>query len=187
MAKKIFLLLALIAVASANFAHVSAAAGDVNFEPLVTTYDGSHPASLTLIRMKESGTIYFVATEDLTKSMAFVAYSRKIFDFYLNRDEHGLYSPLIFTMALPKQERGQLDDNLGEWRETVHIVPVYALFGVEGGQVICDKPFFSASSLESTHYHDRIQNPTHERLIEILLTHMPRLHALTESRGITLP
>lgn len=185
MAKKIFLLLALI-VLTTTFAHC-AAADDIDFEPLLTTYDGSHPESLTLIRMKESGAIYFVATEDLTKDMAFVAYSRKIFDFYLNRDEYGSYSPLIFTMLLPMQQRGQLDDNLGEWRESVHVVPVYALFEVEGGRVICDKPFFSASSLESTHYHDRIQNPMHERLIKILLTHMPRLHALTESKGIILP
>lgn len=185
MAKKIFLLLALILL-TATFAHVRAA-DEVDFEPLVTTYDGSNPESLTLIRMKDDGAIYFVATESLTKGMAFVPYSRKIFDFYLSRDEYGGYSPLIFTMALPMQQRGQLDDNLGEWRKSVHVVPVYALFEVDGGQVICDKPFFSASSLQSTHYHDRIQNPTHQRLIEILLTHMPRLHELTNSKGIVLP
>ncbi len=184
MTKKIILLLALILLS----ASCEAAENDgfINFDPLATTYSENDPASLTLIRMKENGEIYFVASDASANTMAFVKYSSELYNFYLNKGENG-YPPLIFLLILPMQERGQLDDNLGAWQNTLHLVPTYALFNVEGGQIICEKPFFSADSLESTHYHDRIQNPKNERLVEIFMTHMPRLHDEVNARGISLP
>lgn len=179
MAKKIILLLALILLTTS----VAAAEDDIGFAPLATSYSEGNPASLTLIKEKSDGSIYFVVSDDSINEMAFIKYSPKLYNCYLN--ENG--SPAIFEMMLPNQERGQLDDNLGEWDKTVHIIPVYALFEVDGEQVICDKPFFSASYLNPSHYHDRIQNPKYNRLIEIFLKHMPRLHADVTSRGISLP
>lgn len=184
MAKKIFLFLALIIFAVMPTAR---ATDDLPFDTLAMTSVDDKSAMLLLIRSKTDGALYFVAADVSTNTMARVDYSRKIYDFYLTADEYGLYSPLMFEMALPNQQRGQLDDELGEWRQNIHVVPVYALFDVQGGQIICDKPFYSASYLNPSHYHDRIQNPVHVRLIEILLTHMPRLHEQVATRGITLP
>lgn len=179
MTKKIILLLVLILLTKS----AAAAEDDINFDPLATSYSEGNPAALTLIKEKSDGAIYFVISDDSLNEMAFIKYSPKLYNLYLN--ENG--SPAIFEMMLPNQERGQLDDNLGAWEKNIHIIPVYALFGVDGEQVICDKPFFSASYLNPSHYHDRIQNPKHVRLIEIFLKHMPRLHADATSRKISLP
>lgn len=184
MAKKIFLLLALILM---TFTSAEAVGNDLDFDPIMTTYTEGDSGSLTLIRMKDNGAFYFVATDISANTMAFILYDRKLYDFYLNKDEYGGYPPLIFAMALPMSERGQLDDNLGAWEKTVHIVPVYALFNVKDGQVICDDEFYSATSLESTHFHDKIKNPNHTQLVQIFMTHMPRLHELLDAKGINLP
>ena len=184
MAKKIFLLLALILL---TFTSAEAADDNLNFDPIVTTYTEGSNDALTLIRMKENGALYFIATDISNNTMAMAQYSRKFYDFYLNKDEHGGYPPLIFTMALPMSERGQLDDDLGKWENTVHVIPVYALFNVTDGQVICDDEFYSATSMESTHYQAPIKNPNHTRLVQILMTHMPRLHELLDAKGINLP
>lgn len=184
MAKKIFLLLALILL---TFTSTEAADDDLNFEPIMTTYTDGSTAALTLIRMKDDGTLYFVAADTSINTIAFVPYSRKVYDFYLNKDEYGGYPPLIFAMALPMSERGQLDDDLGDWKDKVHVIPVYALFNVTDGQVICDDEFYSATSMESTHFHDKIKNPNHTQLVQIFMTHMPRLHELLDAKGINLP
>ena len=184
MLKKFIMLFALImlTVSSVNAADNE----DLNFEPLATTYSENNSASLTLVKIKDDDSIFFAVADSPTSTMAFVKYSPELYNFYLKKSEYG-YPPLIFTMMIPMQERGQLDDNLGAWDNSVHLIPVYALFNVENGQVICDKPFFSADSLESTHFHDTVQNPNHTRLIEIFMTHMPRLHEEVNSKSIVLP
>ena len=184
MAKKIFLLLALILL---TFTSAEAADSDLDFDPIMTTYTEGSTDVLTLIRMKKDGTLYFIAADEKIKPAALVPYSRKLYDFYLNKDESGSYPPLIFAMVLTEDERGQLDDNLGEWQDKVHIIPVYALFNVKDGQVVCDDEFYSATSMESTHFHDKIKDPNHTRLIEIFMTHMPRLHELLDTNGVDLP
>ena len=178
-AKKIFLIIALMIFA----VHVEAAD---NFDALATTYTEGKSASLTLVRLKTDGTLYFITADSSANSMALVKYSRKVYDFYLTRTPHG-YSPLIFEMILLNQQRGQIDDDLGVWQGKIHVVPVYALFDVFRKDIICNKPFYSAGTLNPSHYHGTIRNPVHERLIEILLTHMPRLHEQVAARGITLP
>lgn len=184
MAKKIILLIALILFTSMN---VEAAEEELNFEPIMTTYNDGETAALTLIRMKADGEIYFVVTETSSQTLAFMQYSRQLYDFYLNKNADGTFLPLIFRMALPAQERGQLDDDLGDWKENVHVVPVYALFDVANGQVVCEKPFHSATGLEPSHYQADIQNPNHTRLVEIFMTHMPLLHERIDAAGINLP
>lgn len=180
MAKKIILLLALILFTSLN---AEAADDELNFDPIMTTYTDDEPAALTLIRMKEDGSIYFVATDTSANAMAFMQYSRRLYDFYVEPSQ----SPLIFMMALPAQERGQLDDDLGDWQGNVHVVPIYALFNVADGQIICEKPFYSATGLTPSHYQATIRNPNHTRLVEIFMTHMPRLHERIDKAGISLP
>ena len=183
MAKKIFLLLVLIFFA----APVEAAdENNLPFDTLAVAYPADESSILALIKMKSDGSLGFMVAEKNVEPIGLVFYSRKVYDFYLNKDTYG-YPPLIFNMIIPQQQRGQLDDNLGEWNDNVHILPVYALFDVKDGQVICEKSFTSGKGLNPSHYQARIQNPNHVRLIEIFMTHMPRLHEIIKSKNISLP
>ena len=183
--KKIFLLLALILLTTANVE--AAEQSDLPFEPLATTYvEGEPHEMLALIKMKSDNSLYFMATAKGISSIGLAVYRRETYDFYLHEAPTG-YPPLIFGMILPEQERGQLDDDFGAWEENVHLLPVYALFDVKDGQIICDKPFYSASGLNPSHYQGTIQNPEFTRLIEIFMTHMPRLHEAVTAQNITLP
>ncbi|MBR6889152.1 MAG: hypothetical protein IKN16_12035 [Selenomonadaceae bacterium] len=183
MAKKIILLLALILSTAANVE----AADDINFDELATTNTEGATEFLSLIRMKDNGALHFVAIDDTIHAVGMVKYSSELCNFYQRRSKDGDFPPLKFLMILPERERGQLDDNLGEWLGNGHIIPVYALFDVKGGQIIFDKPFYSARGITPLHYHSTIQNPVHERLIEIFMTHMPRLHEIIKSKNISLP
>ena len=183
MSKKIILILALILLTAANVE----AADEINFDELATTNTEGATEFLSLIRMKDNGALHFVAIDDATHAVGMVNYSANLFNFYQHRGQYGDFPPLIFLMVLPERERGQLDDDLGDWIEKAHILPVYALFDVKDGQVICEKPFYSARGLNPSHYQGTIQNPIHERLIEIFMTHMPRLHELMEKQNISLP
>lgn len=179
--KKFFLTVALILLtATTSFA------AEENFEQLATTYSDDGNASLMLIRY-DDGQIFFGAVDKLSGAIALVEYSNKLRNFYVSKNEYGYYPSLIFLMAVCGQERGQLDDDLGEWQQEVHLVPVYASFDVVNGQIVCDNPFYSATYLNPSHYHAAIQNPKHTRLIEIFVTQMPRLNELIESKGIVLP
>lgn len=186
LARKIILLLAVIFLTAT--ANVEAAEeNNLPFDVVADAYSESGTEAIALIRMKTNGALaLMVAAKDLSP-VGIVPYTRKTYDFYLTPDEHGLYSPLIFEMLIPQSERGQLDDNLGEWDETIHTLPIYALFNVQNGQVICQKPFYSAGTMNPSHYHDTVKNPNHERLIEILMTVMPRLHEVIAGRNISLP
>ncbi len=182
--RKIILLLALIMMSA-----TCAAAPDngLPFDPLATTYAEGDSGALTLIRMKDTGELCFLVADNKAQALGMVPYTSRIYDFYLRRDKSG-YPPFIFQMVIPMESRGQLDDDLGEWQENFHLLPIYALFDVKTGvQVVCNKPFFSASGLNASHFHARIQNPNHERLIEIFLTHMPRLHKQVRDQSISLP
>jgi len=180
--KKIILLLVLILFTAANVE-----ASGLNYDTLATTATKKNPASLSLIKKKNDGSLFLTAVDTEKNLVSLIPFNRKYYDFYLNKGEYGDYPPLIFFMMFLNQERGQVDDNLGEWQGKMHVVPIYALFTVEGGQIICDKPFYSSDNLQSTHYHSTIHNPDYERLIEIYMTHMPRLHKIIESKGIVLP
>ena len=182
MAKKIFLLLVLIFF-SANVE----AADEPNFDELATTNTEGATEFLSLIKMKDNGAFHFVAIDETTKSLGMVKYSSDLCEFYQRRSSYGDFPPLIFLLILPERERGQFDDDLGAWIEKAHILPVYALFDVKDGQVICEKSFTSGKGLNPSHYQARIQNPNHVRLIEIFMTHMPRLHEIIKSKNISLP
>ena len=182
--KKIILLLALIILTAAN---VEAAENDLPFDTIATTYAEGETDAISLIKGKTEDSMAFLVAGENIQGVALIMYSRKVYDFYLNKDSYGYYSPLIFEMFLPGQERGQLDEDLGEWKEISHVVPVYALFEVEDGKVICQKPFYSATMRNPSHYHATIKNPTHERLIEVFMTQMPRLHEIVNEKNISLP
>lgn len=181
--RKIILLLALILLT----ANVEAAPDNgLPFDPLATTASDIDSGALTLIRMKDTGELCFLIADNKAHALGMVPYTSRIYDFYLHKDNSG-YPPFIFQMVIPMESRGQLDDDLGIWQENFHLLPVYALFDVKNGQVVCDKPFYSATMLKPSHYHAKIQNPNHTRLIEIFLTHMPRLHKQIRDQQISLP
>lgn len=187
MAKKIFLLFALILLTMTNVEATEEQQPDLPFEAIASTYNQGDTEMVALIRMKENGSLGFLVAADGTNGIGLIPYSKEIYNFYLNADERGEYPPLIFGMLLPGQTRGQADDELGAWKEDLHMLPVYALFTVQGGHVICEKPFSSASGLEATHYQATIQNPNYTKLIETFMTKMPQLHNVVELSGITLP
>ncbi len=159
-----------------------------NAELLASTYHPSRPRALSLIRNRKDGRLYFMVTDKASGKHAFVAYSKKVYDFYLNKDGYGGYPPLMFVLSVPRDIRGK-DDGLGEWRGKVHHIPVYALFEVVKGRVMFDDdvPFFSASYLNPSHYHDRIEDPVHAQLVRTLMSQMPELHEAVEKTGVRLP
>ena len=182
--KKIILLAALIllTVTSAEAAEEP----DLPFDNVASTYTKGETEMLALVRMKADGALLFLVMAEDAQGIGLVPYSTELYNFYLNKGDTE-YPPLIFGMMLPNQAREQVDDDLGDWNNDLHMLPVYVLFTVKDGKVICQKPFYSAAGLNPSHYQGRIQNPTHIRLIEIFMTHMPRLHEVVQAQGITLP
>ena len=164
------------------------AAANSKFEPLAAGYVDGEKQILMLIRNGDDGELYFMPFDAETESGAFVKFARKIYDFYLNRDSDGTFSPLMFVMATTRQP-DTVDDKLGVWNGDVHMIPVYALFDVRDGQFVFDAPnFYSGEdTLTPSHYHSNIKNPIHDRLIKTLLTKMPLLHADVEAKGVALP
>ena len=185
MTKKIILLLALILL---TFSSAEAAEeNDLPFDTLATSYVEGGNEMLALVKVKSDGKLSFMVMAQGVQAVGLVPYSRNVYDFYLKKSADGIYSPLISFMVLPGQKRGELDDNLGEWRGEAHLLPFYILFDVQDGQVVCEDRLFSASGLNPSHYHDDVKNPNHIRLLKVFATHMPRLHKDIESKGITLP
>ena len=183
--KKIILLLALIFF-TVTAVHVEAA--ESNFETLAAGYVDGEKTILMLVREKSSGNLFFMPFDSETESGAFIQFDPKIYNFYLNSDEHNLYSPLIFVMATTKMSDTS-DDALGTWNNEIHLIPVYAIFDVRDGQIVFDAPnFYSAEgTLTPSHYHSNIKNPIHTLLIETLMTKMPLLHEDVQAKGIQLP
>ena len=158
-----------------------------NAQLLASTYHPSRPRTLSLIKNHHDGRLYFMMSDKASGKHAFVAYSKKVYDFYRNKDEYGGYPPLMFTMSVPRDAKGT-DDRLGEWRGKVHHIPVYALFEVVKGRIMYDDvPFFSASYLNPSHYHDKIEDPMHARLVRTLMSQMSELHEAVEKAGVRLP
>lgn len=181
--KKFFATLALLLLTS------SICAAESNFDILATTYSEQEDAALTLIRNKTDGELYFTITDDSSKSMAFVKFESRLYNFYLNKGEHGIYSPLMFVLICPEEVRGGSDEILGVWKDSVHLMPIYALFDVRDGQIVFDAPnFYSGEeTLTPSHYHSNVTEPVHSRQIEIFMRHMPELHKQVQARGVVLP
>lgn len=187
LAKKILLLLALILLTATTNVEAAEEKNNLPFDVLAEAYSADENEAIAFIKTKPSGEYAFLAAAKGLEPVGIVPYSREMYNFYLGKNEQGNYSPVIFVMLIPQAERGQLDEELGDWDETLHIIPVYAIFDVKDGQIICEKPFYSASGLKATHYQAKIQNPAHERLVEIFLTNLPRLHEVIDSNNISLP
>ena len=179
--KKFFVTLALILLTAST-----CAAAESNFEPLAAGHVEGEQQILMLVRI--GGELYFMPFDAQTESGAFVKFDRKIYDFYLNRDGDGTFSPLMFVMVTPRQS-DPVDDKLGVWKGEMHLIPVYALFDVRDGKIVFDAPnFYSGENTTSpSHYHSNIKNPIHDRLIKTLMTKMPLLHADVKAKGVALP
>ena len=69
------------------------------------------------------------------------------------------------------------------------MIPVYALFDMQNGQMIFDAPYFYSGeeTLTPSHYHSNITEDVHTRLIKIFMTHMPELHNQVQARNVELP
>ena len=180
--KKVILLLALIFLVTMT-ANVEAA--DSNLEPLAVGHVEGENQALMLVQNKTDGQLFFMLIEAETKSFALVPFEEKIYNFYLNKTNGG-YSPAIFLMMTSRQNDTS-DDALGMWNDDMHVIPVYALFNVQDGQIICERFCSGEGSVTPSHYHSDIKNPVHIKLIETLLTKMPLLHEDVQAKGIQLP
>lgn len=179
MLKKIFLLAALILLTATPNVHA-----EESFNMLASTENETE--GLGLIKTSSGGEMYFiVGIKDVVSAL--IPYTKEIYNFYTTANANGEYSPLIFPMILVGQQRGQVDDDLGEWKDNLHLIPVYAQFNVANGQVVCQKPFYSAKGMASDTIEATVQNENYTRLIEIFMTHMPRLHQIVQEKGIALP
>lgn len=175
MLKKLFLILALIMLTA-----TSVEAADSNVEVLATTYTEGDNGELAMVT-DGNGHIFFAVQDVTTGTMALTEFSANLLTFYNFYEIEK--KPLIFYLLVMEQERGQVDDDLGDWKDDTHIIPIYANYTVENGTVICEKPFYSATELDPSHYHATVKNPKHERLIEIFMTHMPRLNEIMASKS----
>ena len=169
--KKFFVAIIFAALIGVNYCRAA--------EVLATTNPDSEGWLLGLMQ-QDNGRNYFGIFNHKTKQGAWVLYERKIYDFYLNE------SPIIFIMGVVDSPR-DVDENFGEWTDKVHLLPVYALFNYENGQVTLDSYLSSGKGLHPSHYQGRIQSPYHIKLAEIFLTHMPELHKVVDGKGINLP
>lgn len=175
MLKKIILLLALIMLTA-----TSVEAADSDIEVLATTYTEGDSAEL-LVLMDGQGHIFFAVQDKTTGTMGLTEFSERLLVFYHLYEVEK--NPLTFYLIVPEQERGQIDDDLGDWKDDSHILPIYANYSVENETVICEKPFYSATELNPSHYHATIKNPKYERLVEIFMTYMPRLNEVMASQS----
>ncbi len=155
-------------------------------ELLATTAPSHESTTLSLIRRHSNGKLYFMVNDKTSEKNAFVPYSTKMYNFPEMKDSDGGYPPLMFVLSVP-DDGDTLDKELGEWRGKVHHIPVYALFTVVYGTVVCQSPYFSATYLNPSHYHDRIKEAEHARMIDGLMKQMPALHEAVQKANVTLP
>lgn len=174
--KKFFVLVILAALMSINICHAE--------KILADTSEKSGPYFLALV--KDDDTFLFKIYNRGGYEMAFIPYDRALYNFYLTQDEYGLYSPAIFEMFI-KENPGGTDTELGAWEGYMHILPVYALFNYVDGKIVIEYPFWSGEVLNPSHYHSKIQEEIHTKLLTVFLTHMPALHESVNAKGITLP
>lgn len=136
--------------------------------------------SWLLAIMKEGNDHIFVVFNGKTEQGAIIPYDRNLYNFYLGE------SPLIFVMAVHDSPR-DVDVDLGEWADGFHLLPVYALFNYQNGNVTIESYLSSGAGLNPSHYQGRIQSPYHIKLAEVFLKRMPDLHKAVESSGVVLP
>ena len=148
-------------------------------EILATTATEGDPWSLSLMKV-DADKYAFLVFNIQTEQGAVIPYNQNSYNFY----QQG--SPFIFIMAV-KDSPKDVDNDLGEWREDMHLIPVYALFNYSNNEVNLESYLSSCNGLSSSHYQGKIQSPYHIKLAEVFLTQMPALHKAVESEGIKLP
>ena len=152
---------------------------------LADTSEKSDAYFLALVKNDNDRFLFYIYNR-AGNEMAFIPYDRDLYDFYLNQDEYGLYSPAIFKMFI-MENPGNTNTDLGAWEGYMHILPVYALFDYVDGKIVIEYPFWSGEVLNPSHYHSAIKEEIHSKLLTVFLTHMPALHKVVEAEGIILP
>ncbi|MCR5834229.1 MAG: hypothetical protein K6G55_06240 [Selenomonadaceae bacterium] len=184
MLKKFVLMIALIfATATAN---CYAAESELPFGFVGTTYQQGDKNFLALVSMKSNKSLFFMVANESGKTV-FVPYSKDLYEFYLKTTSDGKRLPIAFPILITNQERGQVDDNLGQWRDKSHYIPVCVTFDYKDGQVICEKPFLGATSDKPKEFNTPIQSQDTTNLIEVFMTKMPLLHKKFDADGVKLP
>ena len=179
--KKVLIIIGLICITF----NVCNAQNLEDMELLATTATKEDTWSLSVFRDGD-GEYYFIVGDYVTKQGGIAKYERKIYDFYINKSKYGDYDPLIFTMLISNSPH-DVDADYGEWYEDYHAMPFYVLFDYVEGEVVIESYVSSGSGLNPSHYQGRIKSPYHLKLVEIFLTHMPKLHKIVEDNRLYLP
>lgn len=150
-------------------------------EIIVKTDDDESGWFLSIMKIDEE--VYsFLVMNQKTEQGAIIPYNHKNYNFYYDE------SPFIFLMAV-NDSPSNIDYDLGEWREDIHLMPVHAQFNYsdEDEQVSLESDLSSCQGLTASNYQGRIKSPYHIKLVEVFLTQMPALHKAVEDDGIDLP
>lgn len=147
---------------------------------IASTADDGDDWSLGIMKSDKDEYVFLVMNNKDFAQGAVIPYNRNSYDFYLDK------SPFVFMMAVAGSPK-DVDNDLGEWRDDMHLLPVYALYSYENGQVKLDGYLSSCQGLSSSHYQGRINSPYHIKIAETFLTKMPALHKVVDSNGIKLP
>ena len=83
----------------------------------------------------------------------------------------------IFTVFIPNEKRGDIDDNLGTWSNGGHSIPIYALFKVDtkSDKVITDAIYSGSGTVNPSHYHSDVHNEKYIHIVNTVITHIDSL------------
>lgn len=136
------------------------------------------------IAKSNSGGYYIAVIDRYEDAMAYVPFNKHFYNFYVNKaGEH--YTVVIFPMYT-KDDRNDVDTNLGEWEQNIHIMPVYVPYSYDGQTIQVIGDVTSGKELHPTHYQDRVQNPDHIKFAKVFVTRMADLHQAVNASGVTM-
>ena len=138
-----------------------------------------------LALVQKDSSYYFVVRDAADKTTAWVSYDSKIYNFKPASSKK-TYSPVIFNMDIANDAKDQ-DQQLGTWQDNHHIIPIYALYDIDGNGTVVPGMLTSGAGLKPSHYQAPLKEMKNVNLANVLLTHMDGLKQDVKDRNVTLP
>ena len=144
---------------------------------------------LALINMNSKQ--FFAVFDARDDIVALISCDNQILNFRENAKNYSdgkkYYSPLIFNMEIMNDSKNGQDSDLGEWYDTKHVLPVYALFDVNDKNKVVPGMLTSGKGVKPSHYQAPLKEQRNVNLANIVLTHLDGLKKDIEERNIKLP
>jgi hypothetical protein len=135
--------------------------------------------------------LFFEIYDAKDASVALVPYRYKTLNFRANattsKNGRKYYSPVIFNMEIPDDDKISGDRDIGIWNGTKHTIPVYSLFKVDDNDKIIPGMLTSGRGLTPSHYQVPLNEQRNVNLANVLLNHMDSLKKDIKARNIILP